>query len=359
MLIVNDLIENCEVASLFLKANSSLLFVGFQGEINGTISITPSKRALEETEEDRAESSKTPQNCHSNTTNESFKVTGPSSNYGELFKQRRYILELSEFDDISLKSKVSVHSKDNELSLDEKLLLSSINYYNNCPVELLLQPCAFSDQTYTEIRKWRQSRVTKTEYFPSHLAPNDPPTEKDIFQRNLGVFLVNLTETLDRLPIICNKKQSEIDYSVQNISTLLRFVFNSKSKVNITYSHQELSCGEVKVVGVGERLQDEDRARLGERWKKQLHHRIKKTKSEREFYTFGVFIIGNAMELYRSSFSKETGCDLVLLSEITLPTLKQSCTSLEESLEILFSFKVISALDTNGHLFEYTTGIDY
>lgn len=57
---------------------------------------------------------------------------------------------------------------------------------------------------------------------------------KGYFQRNLGVFLVNLTETLDRLPIICNKKQSEIDYSVQNISILLRFVFNSKSKVNIT-----------------------------------------------------------------------------------------------------------------------------
>ncbi|KAG1166230.1 hypothetical protein G6F46_011102 [Rhizopus delemar] len=156
--------------------------VGFQGEINGTISINPSKRALEETEEDRAELSKTHQNCHSDTTDESFKVTGPSSNYGELFKQRRYILELNEFDDISLKSKVSVHSKDNELSLDERLLLSSINYYDNCPVELLLQPCAFSDQTYTEIRKWRQSRVTKTEYFPSHLAPNDPPTEKDIFR---------------------------------------------------------------------------------------------------------------------------------------------------------------------------------
>lgn len=79
---------------LFLKANSSLIFgnlyrehcysnssrnknhksetnyynygsVGFQGEINGTISINPSKRALEETEEDRAELSKTHQNCHS------------------------------------------------------------------------------------------------------------------------------------------------------------------------------------------------------------------------------------------------------------------------------------------------------
>ncbi len=55
------------------------------------------------------------------TTDESFKVTGPPSNYGELLKQRRYILELNEFDDISLTSKVSAHNMDNESSLDERL----------------------------------------------------------------------------------------------------------------------------------------------------------------------------------------------------------------------------------------------
>lgn len=55
------------------------------------------------------------------TTDESFKITEPSSNYGELLKQRQYILELNEFDDISLTSKVSAHNMDNELSLDERL----------------------------------------------------------------------------------------------------------------------------------------------------------------------------------------------------------------------------------------------
>ncbi|KAI8059806.1 hypothetical protein BDF21DRAFT_142250 [Thamnidium elegans] len=189
-----------------------------------------------------------------------------------------------------------------------------------------------------------------------------PPTEEDIFQRNLGVFLVNLTETLNRLPLISNNKQFEIDYSVQNISILLRFVFNSKSKVNIAWekpsitnqdtsgktvthdfliysNHQELGCGEIKVNGVGERLQEEGRARLGERLKKQLHRRIKEAKSRRELYVFGVFITDNIMELYRSSFSKENGYDLVLLSKIMLPTLGSTYTSIEESLEVLFSFK--------------------
>ncbi|CAO3699972.1 unnamed protein product [Rhizopus stolonifer] len=246
----------------------------------------------------------------------------------------------------------------NELSLDERLLLSSINYYDDCPAEILLQPYAFSDQTYIEIRKWRRAKLAKVEYFPSQFTPNDLPTEEDIFQQNLGVFLVNLTETLDRIPLISNNKQSEIDYSVQNISILLRFVFNSKSKEKpsitnqdtsgktvthdfLIYSnHQELGCGEIKVNDISERLQEEDRARLGERLKKQLHYRIKEAKSIREFYVFGVFITDNIMELYRSSFSKENGYDLVLLSKIMLPTLGSTYTSIEESMEILFSFKV-------------------
>ncbi|KAI8997734.1 hypothetical protein BDB01DRAFT_864610 [Pilobolus umbonatus] len=85
----------------------------------------------------------------------------------------------------------------------------------------------------------------------------------------------------------------------------------------LVYSnHQELGCGEIKVNGVGERLQEEDRARLGERLKNQLHHQIKAAKSREEFYVFGVFITDNIMELYRSTY-----------------------TSIEESLEILFSFK--------------------
>ncbi len=95
--------------------------------------------------------------------------------------------------------------------------------------------------------------------------------------------------------------------------------------------------------GVGEKLQ-EDRARLGERLKKQFHYRIKEAKSRREFYVFGVFITDNIMELYRNSFSKENRYDLVLLIKIMLPTLGSTYTSMEESLEILFSFKVKSLL---------------
>ena len=86
-------------------------------------------------------------------------------------------------------------------------------------------------------------------------------------------------------------------------------------------SNQELGCGEVKLNCANERLEEEDRARLGESLKQQLHYRIKQAKSTREFRVFGVFVVDNIIELYCSSFSKENGYDFILLSKITLPTL--------------------------------------
>lgn len=81
-------------------------------------------------------------------------------------------------------------------------------------------------------------------------------------------------------------------------------------------SIQELGCGEVKLNCTDERLNEEDRARLGESLKKQLHYRIRRAKSTKEFYAFGIFVVDDIIELYCSSFSKE-----------------------KESLEILFNFK--------------------
>ncbi|GAA5810427.1 hypothetical protein MFLAVUS_003848 [Mucor flavus] len=222
---------------------------------------------------------------------------------------------------------------DCESSLDERL---------TCPAHLLLHPYTFSDNIYAEIRKWRRSRVSRAQYFPTAFTPSDPPTEEDILQRNLGSFLVYLTETMDRASLLSNHKQSEIDYIVQNVSILMKLIFDSTSTLNIA-RHQEVGCGEIKVNEASKKLQEEDRARLGERLKRQLHSRIRQAKSTREFFVFGVFISGPKMELYRSSFSKENGYDFVLLSNITLPTTDTTYTSLEESLEVLFSFKHLMA----------------
>lgn len=116
----------------------------------------------------------------------------------------------------------------------------------------------------------------------------------------------------------------------------------------IIYSdQQELGCGEIKVNNASTRLEEEDRARLGERMKRQLHHRIKQAKSTREFHLFGILISDNAMELYRSTFTVDKGYEMFKLKKITLPTLEPTYTSTAESLELLFTFKVtLNNIDT-------------
>lgn len=81
--------------------------------------------------------------------------------------------------------------------------------------------------------KFLKALLVKQEFFQSPLIVQDPPTEDSLFQRDLGNFLLNLRETLDRPLIAKNYKQSETDFSIQNIAILFRFVFNSRSNVNV------------------------------------------------------------------------------------------------------------------------------
>lgn len=98
-------------------------------------------------------------------------------------------------------------------------------------------------------------------------------------------------------------------------------------------SYQELGCGEIKLNCPNERLNEEDRAHLGESLKKQLHYRIKQAKSTKEFYVFRIFVVDNTIELYCSTFSKEKGYSFILLKKITLPTLITSYTTVHNILK--------------------------
>lgn len=77
--------------------------------------------------------------------------------------------------------------------------------------------------------------LTKREYFQSPVTVQTPPTGNDLLQRDLGAFLVNLRKTMDRPLLNSTYKQSEIDFSIQNLSILFRFVFNTRSGVNMCW----------------------------------------------------------------------------------------------------------------------------
>lgn len=100
-----------------------------------------------------------------------------------------------------------------------------------------------------------------------------------------------------------------------------------------------IGCGEVKLQ-CDEKLKEEDRARLGETMKRQLHKRIYSAKGTKEFMTFEIFIVNLKLELYCCRFSEEKKYEFVLLKTITLPTVNNTYAYVEESLEVLFNFKV-------------------
>lgn len=112
-------------------------------------------------------------------------------------------------------------------------------------------------------------------------------------------------------------------------------------------TYQELGCGEVKVGNVNDKMLEEDRDRLGEMLKKQLHDRIFHAKTKNEFKSFGFFIYNSTIEIYTCEFTINKEYAFVLLRSIILSTLKTTYTAMEETLETLMSFKVI--LRVVGH----------
>lgn len=85
---------------------------------------------------------------------------------------------------------------------------------------------------------------------------------------------------------------------------------------------------------------EEVRARICETMKKQLHLRIKNAKDVKEFVSFGLFFCKKQIELYSMKFTTAEGYHVYLLETIVLPTFSDTYTSLEETIEVLLSFKV-------------------
>jgi hypothetical protein len=102
----------------------------------------------------------------------------------------------------------------------------------------------------------------------------------------------------------------------------------------------EVGCGEIKCQGTSEKLQENDRARIAETLKRQLHQRIMKARDIKEFKTFGIFIQGFKMELYTLTFDANEGYQLYQLDTLDLPSSKETYNSLDETLELIASFKV-------------------
>lgn len=77
----------------------------------------------------------------------------------------------------------------------------------------------------------------KEEFFPPGIYPSDLPTEQDILKKNLATFMVALDENLRSHHF---KDRSEMDLRINNMSILLRFIFNANDKISVSWYYNTI-----------------------------------------------------------------------------------------------------------------------
>ncbi|KAI8065968.1 hypothetical protein BDF21DRAFT_346219, partial [Thamnidium elegans] len=90
----------------------------------------------------------------------------------------------------------------------------------------------------------------------------------------------------------------------------------------------EVGCGEVKNIGTSEERLKEDKIRVLEIMKRQLHVRMKHAKSVHEVVTFGILVQDKGVYFYSEQ------------SEFILPTSYKTYSHMDTSMELFYNFKV-------------------
>ena len=119
-------------------------------------------------------------------------------------------------------------------------------------------------------------------------------SEINLVASSVSKFLSPLFSTHDQVQVEFDttswifKQQDDID----NVSLRPDIVFNYQQQEEVV----EIGCGEVKKSGVSQALLNEDKMRVLEVMKCQLHLRLCRAKKEYEAVTFGVLVQGKVMK---------------------------------------------------------------
>ncbi|KAG2236224.1 hypothetical protein INT48_008584 [Thamnidium elegans] len=102
----------------------------------------------------------------------------------------------------------------------------------------------------------------------------------------------------------------------------------------------EVGCSEVKNIGTSEERLKEDKIRVLEIMKRQLHVRMKHAKSVHEVVTFGILVQGMSVILLRMTMDLDKGVYFYSeQSEFILPTSYKAYSHMDTSMELFYNFK--------------------
>ncbi|KAG2230843.1 hypothetical protein INT48_003996 [Thamnidium elegans] len=163
-------------------------------------------------------------------------------------------------------------------------------------------------------------------------------SEIDLVASSVSIFLSPLFSAHDQIQIKFDttswifKQQDDTD----NVSLRPDIIFNCQQQEEVV----EVGCGEIKKPGASQALLDEDKMRVLEVMKRQLHLRLRRAKKEYEAVTFGVLAQGTTVILLTMKMDLEDGVYIYHEQQpFTLPTTYLTHSHMDTSLEVIVKFK--------------------
>ncbi|CAO3611251.1 unnamed protein product [Mucor hiemalis] len=240
-------------------------------------------------------------------------------------KRRKYVLDISEVQS----SKHLVEKKlDSKLSIKDRLSLSHIKMAQNI---VPLDAYVLNENVHTMIKEWQCAINEEKDTFIPSLMPTDKQ-EFCIYVMLSSIFLSTKHSIRASEDIKYRYAQSEIDYIVKHVSSILQNIFAMDDRLSIdwdttsfavkeiprgyssfrpdciiiTYKGEEVGTAEIKPLGTSKNLVDTDVCKIAEICKRKLHLRMEAAKSAKEFKTFGIMISGRQVNFSSLKFDVAT-----------------------------------------------------
>lgn len=113
---------------------------------------------------------------------------------------------------------------------------------------------------------------------------------------------------------------------------------NRHDMIMYTQDGIEVGTGEIKPYQATDALAEEDRCRIAESCKKQLHQRLLVVTSKKELYTYGIMTNGNKVQLSALNLTDQGEYIYHILYDSLLPTARDTYAFMEEALANLAQF---------------------
>ncbi|KAL0091799.1 hypothetical protein J3Q64DRAFT_1634936 [Phycomyces blakesleeanus] len=288
-------------------------------------------------------------------------TTTDGSDYIESEQHFVYWLTFDELNDKSLKRSSSKYVLNKKQStFNQRLGLSSITLI---PAEEMftLKRHSLNDDCYLMVRQFKRAVEESKLSIPADWSQSSDslrPLLYCVLTYTLNIINIDRKHEHTKQDIVRKSEPNFISKYVANFFQNIMFAYQdslffrwdtcsevydeSKKKkrpdfIICTFDGFEVGCGEIKQPGTNYNDVEEDRCRVPEQLKKQLHKRLQTASEEKELATFGCFVFGEELELSMMEF-KQGRYEYSVIKKLKLPTMCSTFERMDQSLEFLLGF---------------------